>query len=374
MGPVLLTDCIVDNNTSGNGGYGMGVGGDGGSGGGMVLAGPSTLQRCRISGNSAKPGRDGYSVGAGAGGSGGGIVLQDTCAIHSCQITGNTAAGNGGGIVLQDSCTINSCQITGNIAVDYGGGILVADSDATITNSTLAENSASAGGAIYVAGGGCTIVHGTVSSNESQSLGAGVLVSSSGHVTLANSLVSANRTPLVMTDIAADGGVQSIVSAGYNIVWWPGPYEAVFSEEGDATGLEPGLGPLSDNGGPTMTCALLTGSMAIDRIPSDNPWLTPLDQRGYARPSGTLGDIGAFEAGALASRPTQNTPRTAPSTPEAHSIMVTRPDTRVVGAPTASTVYDMRGRLIADAAAGEHRSIPRRPVPGVYIVKARQGR
>jgi hypothetical protein len=60
------------------------------------------------------------------------------------------------------------------------------------------------------------------------------------------------------------------------------------------------LGPLQDNGGPTMTYALLPGSVAIDRIPeamcvdADGDPLTT-DQRGEPRPGGAMCDVGAFE-------------------------------------------------------------------------------
>ena len=58
------------------------------------------------------------------------------------------------------------------------------------------------------------------------------------------------------------------------------------------------LGPLQDNGGPTMTHALLPGSVAIDQIPAvdcvdaeGEPLTT--DQRGFQRDS--MCDVGAFE-------------------------------------------------------------------------------
>jgi len=62
------------------------------------------------------------------------------------------------------------------------------------------------------------------------------------------------------------------------------------------------LGPLEDNGGPTMTHALLTEpavSVAIDRIPPedcvDGNTLVTSDQRGFPRPVGDGCDVGAFE-------------------------------------------------------------------------------
>jgi len=53
------------------------------------------------------------------------------------------------------------------------------------------------------------------------------------------------------------------------------------------------LAPLADNGGPTLTHALLAGSPAIDA--GDNFFALPTDQRGVARIAGPQTDIGAFE-------------------------------------------------------------------------------
>src|SRR5262245_38174256 len=59
------------------------------------------------------------------------------------------------------------------------------------------------------------------------------------------------------------------------------------------------LGPLADNGGPTLTHALLPGSPALNAgsnehiLSVDDPLL--LDQRGQRRVAGGTVDIGAFE-------------------------------------------------------------------------------
>jgi hypothetical protein len=56
---------------------------------------------------------------------------------------------------------------------------------------------------------------------------------------------------------------------------------------------DPKLGPLANNGGPTLTMALLPGSPAID---AGNTSLAPAtDQRGFPRPAGLAADIGAYE-------------------------------------------------------------------------------
>src|ERR1035441_1277498 len=60
---------------------------------------------------------------------------------------------------------------------------------------------------------------------------------------------------------------------------------------------DPKLGPLADNGGPTLTMALLPGSPAID---AGNTSLAPAtDQRGFPRPAGLAADLGAFEYGSV---------------------------------------------------------------------------
>ena len=61
----------------------------------------------------------------------------------------------------------------------------------------------------------------------------------------------------------------------------------------DLVGLNPDLGPLQDNGGPTPTLALLAGSPAIDAGSTTSSLAT--DQRGLARVIGGASDIGAFE-------------------------------------------------------------------------------
>ena len=67
-----------------------------------------------------------------------------------------------------------------------------------------------------------------------------------------------------------------------------------------STPLDPRLGPLQNNGGPTMTHALMEDSPAIDAgnallaVDINNNPLTT-DQRGYARTYGLSVDIGAFE-------------------------------------------------------------------------------
>jgi hypothetical protein len=95
-------------------------------------------------------------------------------------------------------------------------------------------------------------------------------------------------------------------SQGHNLIGVGGGIGFVNGVNGDLVGtfldpLDPKLGPLANNGGPTQTQALLAGSPTIDR--GDNTDLLPTDQRGAGFPRIKDGnadgiarvDIGAFE-------------------------------------------------------------------------------
>ncbi|HEV3203790.1 MAG TPA: choice-of-anchor Q domain-containing protein, partial [Gemmataceae bacterium] len=83
-------------------------------------------------------------------------------------------------------------------------------------------------------------------------------------------------------------------SQGYNLIGDPtggSGFDAT-----DLLNVDPLLGPLQDNGGPTQTMALLPGSPAVDA--GDNANAPDFDQRGkgFDRIVGGTIDIGAFEA------------------------------------------------------------------------------
>jgi hypothetical protein len=83
----------------------------------------------------------------------------------------------------------------------------------------------------------------------------------------------------------------AIISLGHNLVGRTNG-SVGFSSTNDLMNVDARLGSLANHGGPTPTCALLAGSAAID---TGDDSLPGADQRGYARPSGTHVDIGAFE-------------------------------------------------------------------------------
>jgi hypothetical protein len=96
----------------------------------------------------------------------------------------------------------------------------------------------------------------------------------------------------------------TFVSGGHNLIGVVDGFATGFGAASDQLGtssdpLDPLLGPLANNGGPTQTHALLAGSPAIDK--GDNTGAPATDQRGVARPrdgdgnGSLLVDIGAFE-------------------------------------------------------------------------------
>jgi hypothetical protein len=118
---------------------------------------------------------------------------------------------------------------------------------------------------------------------------------------------------------------------------------AQFSDQIGTPGspIDPLLGDLADNGGPTFTHALLSSSTAIDRGHSSG---STTDQRGFTRPVGAVnatdgdgGDIGAFEFGS--SLPTPTPTPTPPPTP------TPTPTPEPTPTPTPSSLGNISTRL-----------------------------
>ena len=100
---------------------------------------------------------------------------------------------------------------------------------------------------------------------------------------------------MVNTLLAANSPINAsgfILDAGSNL---SSDASCAFSAPGSRNNTDPGLAPLADNGGFTLTAALLPGSPVIDAGKSDAA--PTVDQRGFPRPLGLASDIGAYEYG-----------------------------------------------------------------------------
>jgi len=242
---------------------------------------------------------------------GGGVFVSfyGTLSLTRSTVSGNTAVGaptqSGGGIYGYRCTQMNVIDslVSGNIGNNRGGGILSVDCGLSLVNATVAANSASYGGGIYVEDGVGSIVDSVVNSTISgnSANGAAGILAYKATLTLANTIVSANTADAGHADSADLGQSQSTVTAQYSLLGSaldvggfndPGNHN-IFTDS-------PGLGPLEDHGGQTLTMALLVGSPAIDA--GDNalaqydgyPLLCDQRASGY-RIYNYVVDIGAFE-------------------------------------------------------------------------------
>ena len=204
-----------------------------------------------------------------AAGNGGGIANSGTLSITDSTFSTNATTGgsvgmfagigDGGGIENSGTLSLTNSTLSGNLANDSGGGI--ADSGTvSISYVTADDNAATTGGGVAITSGAESVVA-SIDSIFQNTQGGNVSVAAGSFHSSGHNLFS--DTPGVSVDPT------------------------------DLVNTDPMLGPLANNGGPTLTQALLPGSPALDAgIPV--PGITT-DQRGGLRPSSGATDIGAFQ-------------------------------------------------------------------------------
>ncbi|MEE9335013.1 MAG: cadherin domain-containing protein [Granulosicoccaceae bacterium] len=188
----------------------------------------------------------------------------------------------GGAIYSTGSLTLNNATIDQNDATLDGGGIFAtASANAFIVNTTVSGNAAGdIGGGIYIDDG--AIINSTITNNTAETTG-GIDV---GTPTVLQNVIVANN---VSNDGSSADYAGSVISNGGNVI--EDTSVANFTSANDITGVDPLLGVLQDNGGSSLTHAMLPGSVGIDNgVASGAP---ATDQRGFAR-EGEI-DSGAFE-------------------------------------------------------------------------------
>lgn len=271
-----------------------------GSGGGIFIGASArvTLTGCIISGNLAE-------------GLGGGIFNHGSLAVVNSTIAANQGS-SGGGIFASGLLKVTGSTFVGNGAAFVGGGIYAA-SVVILNNSTLCANTAAgSGGGVLVSTalvgvpaaplGTLTASNCTFSLNVAGDRGGGIYASdvlqANNEITLNNSLCAGNTA-------AHKPDISGPVVGSFNLIGdGTGATGLTQGVQGNKIGtslaaIDPKLGPLADNGGPTHTMALLAGSPAFNAgsnalIPS----ALSTDQRGsgFPRIFATTVDIGAYEA------------------------------------------------------------------------------
>jgi hypothetical protein len=302
------------------------AGGDASGGGAVLNRGTLTLRSVTVSANTAAV-------------EGGGVSSRDaTLTIDASTIAGNTvAAGNsnyfGGGVFVdgQGSATISASTISGNSSTGMfsggGGGIGMGSNAAvTVTNSTISGNAASdRGGGIgaFFGNARLTLTSVTLAGNggfPGQGVSGGNLYieGSGGNASAVSILNTLVGLPLG-SGVANCAGGASFISLGHNL---DSGTSCAFTQATDVTSVDPRIGPLAANGGPTLTRALQPGSLAIDAGTSAG---LATDQRGVARPQGPASDIGAFEAEVTPTAPAIAAPTPPPAPAPAPLTVVGKP-------------------------------------------------
>ncbi len=244
-------------------------------GGGIYSTGILTLNNSTLSSNSASLG-------------GGGLYTTSAVVGNNLTIAGNHSSQNGGGVYLTTvgSFSVTGVTFTGNSATGIGGGIY-SNSAVVLTNATLWGNTGSQGGAIYSDADAILILINSTLSTNSASAGGGFYNLGIGLLEFSVLAHGASGGNCV-----SSGG--TLQSTGYNISD-DTTCTAILTGTGDLNNTPAGLNPagLQNNGGPTLTVALLPTSPAVNHQPTGACPTT--DQRGVARPQGPACDSGAYE-------------------------------------------------------------------------------
>ena len=246
----------------------------------------------------------------GNGGGGGAILIQGTSTITDSTIRDNicmpTGSGSGGGLWVQlgstSTATITGSTFSGNRvnnSTASGGGIFEQGGNVILVNSTIHNNRAGSGGGFSIVNGTMTgsITNSTITGNSAFfgiASGGGVSIANGSVVSMANTIVAGNVLEAGGTGPDIGG---PLTSAGYNLIQDTSGATITGNATGNIYGVNPNLGPLQLNGGPTATRMPNAGSPVIN---AGDPAFAPPpanDQRGtgYARVFGGRIDIGAVE-------------------------------------------------------------------------------
>jgi len=260
---------LVTNTNDSGAGITSNNGGANGDGSGIYNWGDLKVWKCVISGNREN----------GIENEGGTVTIESSTISHNLGVSG-------GGVWSRGTLNIFNSTINDNRAPHGSGGGVVSFGTFVISNSTISGNRSYYDGGIFNHGT-MRMRNSTVYHNEAVESGG---VANEGSAIIDNSIIAGNSASLRYADGAGD-----FTSHGYNLIGRSNGSTG-FSDgfNNDRVGLTTAqlkLGPLQNNGGPTLTHALLLGSHAIDA--GSGAAEPAIDQRGYNRNGAS--DSGAFE-------------------------------------------------------------------------------
>jgi hypothetical protein len=267
----------------------------------VTAAGDLTLQSLSLTGGIARGAHASLLDQGGGAGMGGAIYNEGVLQIVSSLLYGNQAIGG------------NAGAPTALSGIGRGGAVYN-DNTIVVTNSTLSGNSTQSGLGVQVGNGsggalssknGATSIRNSTISNNTSSSGRGVfvLVDGNGVATLdiQSSILGQSDTSISKRDLVVATETDNppiTVTGSNNLIRSQSAYDYITISIDD-----PMLGPLSNNGGPTMTHALAPESPAVNM--GNNSQGLDRDQRGgaFSRVIGGATDIGAFELQTVAVPP-----------------------------------------------------------------------
>jgi hypothetical protein len=258
-------------------------------------------------------------------------------AIVDSTIAGNESLYFAAGLAAEGPGLLEGSTVSGNSAGTGGGGATIGfETEAgtiVVRNSTFTENLAGSEGAgllVYGEGADSVAIEGsTIAGNIAGDPGAGLAVEpTTAAVSLLDTIVAGNTGAGLPSDVGAEPGH---LSAAFSLIGDTAATDIAETVPGsDLYGVDPKLGVLAANGGPTETMLPAATSPVVNK--GGGPLTT--DQRGDARPviytgvalSGAPGangaDIGAVELAAPpASPPPPPGPPPAPQ-PTPHKLEV----------------------------------------------------
>jgi len=234
----------------------------------------------------------GLTITGGNASTGGGALVANggQLTLYDVIVKNNVAAGRGGAIANAGDLSVVNSQLSGNRAAAGGAISAEPSTDTFLYISTLSGNTASGTGGGVSTAGNLQIQRATFANNTASS-GGGIFEETGASTAMWSTLFARNSSAC-----GGDTSNRSLWSANMS------DDATCAFQPGQGTGpVDPQLGPLGNNGGPTDTHAVGASSPAINAADPNLCASGSPDQRHAPAPDPC--DIGAYEFGAKPPEP-----------------------------------------------------------------------